>query len=574
MKKNVLALSITAALFGLTGGAQAMTGALGGATAASTLALNGDGSGHILLVPYFSTQSGNATLINLVNTNTTVGKAVKVRFRGAANSDDIFDFQVFLSPGDVWTANVSKGSDGRSVLTTSDASCTKPAKTVLNATPFVTSRLDSGLTTDQKANGTREGYIEIFTMGDIPATGVVGAAIEDATAAATAGLVAAAGANPLYTAIKHVSSVAPCSGTAWTALDTADTMQWNAVAPGTATTPRAYGLLPPSTGLVANWTIINTVGAAAWSGEAFSIEARDGAGLAAKGNVVYWPQTGTAPAGAPGSLDGFTADPLLRVSNVHLWNPTAAAYALDATPAVTAGNYDLPDVSTPYTAAAATPLAQAISVTASIAALSATNEFLTTTAISASTDWVFSLPTRRYSVAMDYAVTASATDDGRRFTDLAGTAGAAAAVLGATRYFDRTNTLVATSTNGNGRQVCVMNITPTVYDREENTVASSTAVVVSPSTPADPLSFCGEAAVLSINNGGIIAAGTGALKASVAVKDLDVTYKEGWMKLTTPAVAVAAGTNGLPVLGSSFVRAVGGSGGQTFGAAYKHRFAR
>ena len=574
MKKNVLALSITAALFGLTGGAQAMTGTLGGATALTDLVLNGDGTGHVLLVPYFTTQSGNATLLNLVNTNQTVGKAVKVRFRGAANSDDIFDFQVFLSPGDVWTANVSKGTDGRSVLTTSDATCTKPAKAVLNTTPFVTSRLDTGLTVDQKANGTREGYIEIFNMGDIPASGVVDPGLEaqDDIAATTAGAVTAAGANPLYTAIKHVSGVAPCTGAAWAALDTANTMAWNAGAP-TTTTPRAYGLLPPTTGLLANWTIINTVGAAAWSGEAFAIESR-AAGVAATGNVVYWPQTGTAPSGT----NDYTADPLLRTASVYSYN--GALYKTDTTAGVTAGNYDLPDVSTPYSATANAalvdirPLVQARTVTAAIAASSARNEFLTTAAISATTDWVFSQPTRRYSVAMDYTVTASATDDGRRFSSLQGLVLNDLADLGTTRYFDHSNTLVSTNTNNNGRQVCVKNITTKVYDREETTVTGTTDVVVSPSTPADPLSFCGEASVLSINNGGIIAAGTGSLKASVAVKDLDVSYKEGWMTLSTPAVAVAAGTNGLPVLGSAFVRAVGNAGGQTFGAAQKHRFSR
>lgn len=582
MKKNVLALSITAALFGLTGGAQAMTGTLGGATAASDLALNGDGTGHILLVPYFSSQSGNATLLNLVNTDTVRAKAVKVRFRGAANSDDIFDFQVFLSPGDVWTANVSKGSDGRSVLTTSDASCTKPAKATLNATPFVTARLDSTLTADQKANGTREGYIEIFTMADIPKLANA-AATKDTIADTKAGV--GAGDNPLYTVVKHVSGVAPCTGAAWTALDGdgagggADLMTWNA-ATGVQSA-NSYGFLPPTTGLMANWTIINTVGAAAWSGEAFAIESR-AAGVAATGHVVYWPQTGYAPT----NVNFYTADPLLRsgaaaVGRVYSVDSTGLVYTAASTllPAVTAGDYDLPDVSTPYTttatpaaAAAGDPLLQARSVTASIAASSATNEFLTTSSISASTDWVFSMPTRRYNVAFHYGYTASATDDGRRFTDLqnAGTFVQA--------YFSGSNTLVATSTNGNGRQVCVKGITPSAYDREETTSSSSASVVVSPSTPADPLSFCGEAAVLSINNGGIIAAGTGSLKASVAVKDLDVTYREGWMRLATPAATATPGggatIQGLPVLGASFTRAVGGAGGQTFGAAYKHRFAR
>lgn len=557
MKQNVLALSITAALIGLAGSAHAMTGALGGATAASNLALNGDAVGHILLVPYFTAQAENATLINITNTDTVRGKAVKVRFRGAANSDDIYDFQVFLSPGDVWTGNVSKGSDGRAKLTTTDATCTKPAASVLNATPFVTARLDSVLTADQKATGTREGYVEIFNMGDIPPLKADVAAVADVDAAqTTAGVdaVVANGANPLYTAIKHVNNVAPCSGAAWTALDTTN-MQWSAGAPA-ANTPRSMGLLPPTTGLMANWTIINIANAASWSGEAVAVQSVAG-GLPVKGNVVYWPQTGDAAV----TPDLYTADPLLRTANVYKYDTTGGAYVADATPAVVAGFYDLPDVSTPYTTTATTPLIQASSVTASIAATSATNEFLTTSGISASTDWVFSMPTRRYSVAFDYAATISGTDDGRRFTDLNGD-------TLATGYFLQTNTLVSSNTNNNGRQICVKNITPKPWNREETTLVSAAGVVVSPSTPADPLSFCGEATVLSINNGGISANGTGALKATVAVKDLDVTYREGWMSIATPG----ATTTGLPVLGSSFARAFAGT--NSFGQATKHRFAR
>jgi hypothetical protein len=571
MKKNVLALSITAAVAGLgfIGGAQAMTGALAGATAGTTLLNNGDGVGHMLLVPYYTAQDTNATLINLVNTDTANGKAVKVRFRGAANSDDVYDFQVFLSPGDVFAAKVAKGADGRAQLTTSDASCTKPSKAVLNATPFVTTRLDSVLTTDQKANGTREGYVEIFNMGNIPKASWTSTGAYDAGTAAGQPTVVGGvsnGENALYTAIKHVSKVAPCVGTAWTYLDTNNLAYGNTNTAGNS----AYaGLTPPTTGLMANWTIINVVTAAAWTGEAVAIQAVAGMPpLPTAGNVVYWPQTGDAV----GVADAFTADPLLRSANVYKWD--GAAYVADNTPGVTAAYYDLPDVSTPYTAAAATPLAQARSVTQSIAAQAATNEFLTDTSISASTDWVFSMPTRRYSVAFDYAATISATDDGRRFSDIAATGGTFA-----TAYFNSTNTLVSSSTNGNGRQICVKNITPMPYDREETGITTSTTVVVSPSTPADPLSFCGEATVLSINNGGILATGTGSLKASVAVKDLDVTFRDGWMRINTPAAAITADytvnpviTNGLPVIGAAYARAYAGA--QSFGATHNHRMAR
>jgi len=87
MKKNVLAMSVAAALLGATGAANAIT-TVGGGDATGTV-LNPNGTGHILMVPYFSAQGDNATLLNLVNTDVTNGKAVKVRFRGARNSDDV-----------------------------------------------------------------------------------------------------------------------------------------------------------------------------------------------------------------------------------------------------------------------------------------------------------------------------------------------------------------------------------------------------------------------------------------------------------------------------------------------------
>ena len=566
MKKSVLTLSIAAAVagLGLVGGAQAMT-TVGGATA-TALELNQDGIGQMLLVPYYSAQAENATLINLVNTDTVNGKAVKVRFRGAANSDDVFDFQVFLSPGDVYAFNISRNSAGLAFLTTTDNSCTKPAKAVLTATPFVISRLDSALDAGGKVNGTREGYVEIFNMGDIPkASGFVGPVTG---VGSSAGVVTSAtnADNALYTAIKHVNKVAPCSGTAWTALDNTNLAY---TTDGTAGGSRLAGLLPPTTGLLANTIIINVVGAAAWSASATAIQATNGAGVAAAGNVVYWPQTGVGvnTALAPTAIDAFTADPLLRSANVWRFNTATNAYVADALPGVIAAYYDLPDMSTPYFTGA-NALGQATSLTAAIAASSATSEFLTDPTINAKTDWTFSMPTRRYNVSLDYAAI-GAGDDGRRFTDLFATEVPPAAATFATAYFNAGNTLVTS------RQICVKGITTQVWDREETLLADTTGVVVSPSTPADPLSFCGEASVLSINNGGISAAGSGALKAQVSVKDLDVTYVDGWMKISTPsATAIPGGVAGLPVLGSAYNRANSGAGAQTFGASHAHRFAR
>ena len=514
MKKNVLALSVAALVAGFAGGAHAVTG-LAGATA-TKLQFGNTGTGHMLVVPYFSTQDGNSTLLSIINTDETKGKAVKVRFRGAANSDDIYDFQVFLSPGDVWTANVSAGADGKSFLTTADASCTKPAKATLNSTPFVTTRLNPAATAEVKANNTREGYIEIFNMADI--------------------VKPAAGATNLYTSIKHKNGVAPCANiaadavagttasTAWTAINTDAT---NAVLTGAP-----IGMAAPTTGLLANWTIINVPKSVAWSGAAAAIEAVTALGAPAAGNVVYFPQTSTPVAAATAA--GFTADPLLAVAG-----------------RVQGALYDLPDMSTPYVTGAANPSAQAAALANAIAATAVMNEFWTDPAISAATDWVFSMPTRRYAAAVDYKA--------------AGAPAAVYNIANATHF-------AAANTEMSGDKLCVTKITNSPWDREERQPTAPDDVVISPSEPGAPTLFCGETSVLSFNNGG--ATTSGVVSANVAVKDIDVGYQDGWLKLLTPG----ATATGLPVLGQAFVSAFNpavsdGTAGN-FNMGWSHRYAR
>jgi len=534
MKKSILAASIAAAVFGLGAvGAHAQVG------------------GDIVLVPYFTAQGNNATLLSITNTDTLNGKAVKVRFRGAANSDDIYDFQVFLSPTDVWTANVSKGADGRSVLKTSDASCTKPSAAVLNSTPFVTGRLNPALTGDALANGTREGYIEILSMADIPKDYLTGSGVgtpAPLTANALPVLVSNGSnggdslTNTLYTAIKHVKSVAPCTGTAFTALDT---VTW----PMSTTVAQTKGLTPSTGGLIANWTIINTVNAAAWSGnaEAFPV-------IGTGKQVIYAPQTAAAVADTIAT--GWTADPLLTIARSKIVNGN---YVSDnaALPIVAPGAYDFPDLSTPWFLPTATNLNSPASVASELQQVLQTSsvvaEYMTDKAINGSTDWVFSMPTRRYSVAMAYSriSTGANVDDGRRFNTILEQGTTIAPVVG-NGIFNRTNTSVV------GGLICVTGAKPVPYDREENTPASSTDVVVSPSSPTGGSLYCGETSVFSFNNG---VGTTAALNASVAVTAADATYATGWASLAV----------GYPVLGGSFMKATNGAQGYGVYQAYRAR---
>ena len=98
-------------------------------------------------------------------------------------------------------------------------------------------------------------------------------------------------------------------------------------------------------------------------------------------------------------------------------------------------------------------------------------------------------------------------------------------------------------------------------------------MVISPGTPTAPTLFCGETSVLSFNNPG--AAKSGVLGASVALKDMDTGYANGWAQLNTPGATAGAG---LPILGQAFVSALNpsvaaGTAGN-FGVNWGHRFVR
>ena len=93
--------------------ALAATGLLGAAGVAQAVNLSEDGTGNVLIFPYYTvntTAAGNAanTYINITNT-TGCTKAVKVRFLEGRNSREVLDFNVFLSPFDMWTGAVIPG---------------------------------------------------------------------------------------------------------------------------------------------------------------------------------------------------------------------------------------------------------------------------------------------------------------------------------------------------------------------------------------------------------------------------------------------------------------------------------
>ena len=538
MKRNALAIGIATLIGGLgfVGVASADVIVGTGVPSATTLGavdvaglwVAPGGVGHALIAPYFNAQNGNATLISVVNADTVNGKATKIRFRGAANSDDILDFTVLLSPGDVWNATVTAAAgDNPATITTNDKTCTLPQLAPGVPQAFVTTRLTTKGGSNIN-NNTREGYVEIFAMADIPSAALYGSGSSQ---------------SDLYTAIQHVDGVPSCDSSAINPaiLDTNWTAESDAA---------AQGLASPTGGLFGNWVIINVPQTTTYSGSMTAISSLFGGNTAA---FRLFPQSASA---YTGTIANVTADPLLRSGSWKNMTPLAVGTNPNGAAPITAAYFDMPDMSTPFFAPAApgTPELQAAWLGLALAVPDVMNEYMTDPSVSGKTDWVFSMPSRRYQVAMDY----SPSTPQRLFT---------AMPVGG-QYFHDLNTAINPL---NISQICVSAQNQTFLDREEGT--KSSGAVFSPGN-ITVTRFCGETSVLSFAD-----TGNSALSASVTRQDTGSSaFVNGWGSVNVDAGLGNVEMPGLPILGYSFMKATnpavatGQSG--TYGLTFEHRSTR
>jgi hypothetical protein len=160
MKKNIISAAVAATLLG--------------ASAANAVFVNPEGTGQALIYPYYTVEGGYDTYINLVNT-TNQTKAVKVRFVEAMNSQEVLDFNLYLSPQDHWSAVIFADGAGASIRT-ADTSCTVP-NTLAASTegvpgtivPFRNFTYQTDGAAFRGVDRTREGYVEIIEMGVLTA---------------------------------------------------------------------------------------------------------------------------------------------------------------------------------------------------------------------------------------------------------------------------------------------------------------------------------------------------------------------------------------------------------------------
>ena len=142
--------------------AAASAGYVNVATAQPSVANNA--LGDLALVPYYTVNGEWITGIHIVNTSDRT-QVVKFRFRRATDSLDALDFNVIMSPEDVYAGFLSDDENGNIIWSANDTTCTAPAAT--NGALQMPAIYREGAET---------GYVEIIGMG-APTTETAGIAV-------------------------------------------------------------------------------------------------------------------------------------------------------------------------------------------------------------------------------------------------------------------------------------------------------------------------------------------------------------------------------------------------------------
>jgi len=431
-KKSLYAALAGVSALGVTGAAQAVN-------------VNPDGLGQALIYPYYTTRAdsaGNAygTLMSVVN-STASAKAVKVRFLEGKNSREVLDFNLFLSPFDVWTAAIlpDTATSGAKVGTV-DLSCTLPPFSTSPTAPFVSfvnfaytgSSDDKGGSTLDR---TKEGYFEIIEMATYTSSSTTGKAVT------------------------HVNGVPPCGANLNDAQASADA-------------------LPLSGGLFGTGTLLNVS-----SGTDYTEDAT--------------------------ALDNFnTTGPNYQPAGVTLPDLTQSSPPVSVVVAPNGNVY-----TSFWVAGTADP------VSAVLMHNTVLNEYVLDSATKSQTDWIVTMPTKRFYVGVGSG--------------------------NAPRLFQR---------NFNGTAGSCDDVTLNIYDREERT--QTTPISFSPPPPTNTTSLCWEANVVTFNGNGSVSTIFGSTN-SVSLSPQG--FQNGWLNLSFPIITGQPLAHRLINTGLTSITTIGGS---------------
>ena len=416
MKKyhNTTKIAAALAAIGLVAGVHAQA-------TSTAIAVNPDGLGEALIYPFYTVQNGNATLLSVVNT-TNQGKVVKIRFRDYANSEDVRDFNIYLSAQDVWTAALlpvaaggvtgtggfTGAAAGGAMVVTQDNSCTAPNKTAWQnvsadfggtptfAVPFSKSDYENhdnstrGSSSAQTVERTTRGYFEVIEQATIPTTTTMYAKI-DHRVPGQGGKPDCAGLHALSPTVNATYSYS------------------------------AHGLTVPSGGLF---------GSAAW------LNLGNGASTAISATA----------------MNGFTRAPQVYFAGDE--KPNFTDHLSTRTVVTTADRVVIADFAGSPTAGAAIA-ANAWAASAPLFATNLYGEYFYSTDLAGATDWVVTMPGKRHYVTFPGSGSFPATD--------------AYAPTSTTTIAPFANSSYWRTASGAGQYTSPVALAAVAYDREEAT---------------------------------------------------------------------------------------------------------
>lgn len=500
MKKNLMSIAVAASVAGVASGAMA----------ANYQYVNPEKTGEVILFPFYNADNGNATNMHIVNT-TGKAKAVKIRFVEYKNSDEVLDFNLYLSKYDHFAFGVIKNPNGEgAAVITADNSCTVPALggpngdysgtateqadgSIVRIQPFVNYQYAQSKDVDSSIERTLTGHVEVIEMGVLDNYVASGATKDEAAKTAYASF-ATHGADGVP---------ANCAGLvkAWTGAGV-----WGA-------TSVHAGLTAPEGGLYGLAYHINVDAAASFGFE-------------------------------PTAIDNFYDDVVAGAVSLHT-DPGNLAPSLndgDTNALIHAGEGVYQQTGDFALGVQA--------VSAALATTSLANDVMINPALGGQTDWVVSFPTKRFHV------------------DLAGQSIAAVRPPFTEDPVNNSGAWIGAEKDGTTyveNPACeVVGIVQ--YDREEKTFVPDLGF--SPKPKGQSLAICNEVAVIAHGTGA-----TSAMSVETGLSNLPYSYSEGWQKISFPtqqAVLPAGGyVKGLPAIGFAAYKV--NNGAMSYGNAAEHK---
>lgn len=485
-------------------------GALASGTAGA-VNLSPDGTGQVLLYPYYTVRNNFVTSVSVVNTSQVQTKAVKVRFIEGKNSAEVLDFNVYLSPRDVWSGSVSQTTDGARITTT-DTSCTIPAIPAAGqpftnlyymgaaVNPAADARYDGGGTSLDRV---REGYIEMIEMGVVEPTYV------------PTPLTTGANTKTLVSLVKHLEATNAPSGCA--AIQVNGLHNTAAIGGAIQFGTQTSGITTPLGGLAGSGIIIDVANGTEFVYNPVVLQNFRGIGTAA----IY-------------TDSGSTVPNLNQVSPATsiVFNPTTGAVLTDNFVALTNAPVD--------------------AVSAVLMASTVLNEYEVGDDISARTDWVITMPTKRFYAFNDTAANRALTPAFGALGAATGNAHAPFTVPFSSRTAGTTNHSAA-FTNPSGYPTATVNASAceTIffqnYNREEAPYATAPqqqGVLFSPIPAGAPSgnpfigALCWESTVVTMRRNGVAVADAQIFNSANSA-DIQLpavagvtNYRRGWVSIT------------------------------------------